>query len=557
DKNLEFTCRINPAVPVWLRGDQLRLRQILNFLLENAFKFTNEGSVSLEVRTAGPAEGENRPISFIVRDTGIGIDEERLSLIFDPFVQADGSLTRASGGTGMGLAVTKRLVELMGGEVTVESTLYQGSAFTVTISLPPGAARPRSESEKLMTPPLTESELRGHVAITADDNDINRTVLNGYLIHWGITSHSFDNGLDALDFLEDNPYIHPDIFIMDVLMPGVSGEELERRLTALYPNTPLVFLTSTASGTTAAFRPDQDDHHSVTLGKPISRENLRDCLAHLLARSRKNREAESKRRAAPRLVRAETPRRILVVDDNQLNQKLAATLLAKRGHKVDVADNGEEALISISGQKYDMVLMDIQMPVMDGLTAVRKIREEPDKYGWNLPVVAMTAHALPGDQEAFLSAGMTGYVSKPFKPQELIVAAEQDYPAGDGQKDNGGTIVAAELNREAILENFMDDEELLFESIDLFLERIATRMISLKEGVEAKNPDVFMPEAHTIKGMIGIFSTGAAFESAKKIEVKGREKITEGIDADFAALENDVQSLVGALRQWRSEGEGA
>lgn len=558
DKNLEFTCRINPAVPVWLRGDQLRLRQILNFLLENAFKFTNEGMVSLEVQTAWPLEGPDRPLSFTVRDTGIGIDAERLPQIFGLFVQADGSLTRASGGTGMGLAVTRRLVELMGGGITVKSTPGLGSTFEVTISLPVGAGRPQGENEKLMTPPLTESELRGHVAISADDNDINRTVLNGYLGHWGITNHSFENGLDALDFLEGNPYIHPDIFIMDVMMPGVSSEELERRLTSLYPDTPLVFITSTAGGTMAAFRPDQDDRLSVTLGKPLSRENLRECLSHLLARSRKNQTAESKKRAAPRLPKVEKPRRILVVDDNQLNQKLAATLLTKRGHTVDAADNGQEALNFISGQKYDMVLMDIQMPVMDGLSAVRKIREEPDKYGRDLPVVAMTAHALPGDQETFLNAGMTGYVSKPFKPQELIAAAEQGDPAwDDGQKNYGGPIVAAELNREAILENFMEDEELLFESIDLFLERIAARMTSLKEGVEAKNPDVFMPEAHTIKGMIGIFSTEAAFESAKKIEIKGRDKVSDGIDEDFAALENDVQALVNALREWRADGEDA
>jgi len=193
------------------------------------------------------------------------------------------------------------------------------------------------------------------------------------------------------------------------------------------------------------------------------------------------------------------------------------------------------------------------MPIMDGLSAVREIRQKPEIYGADLPVVAMTAHALPGDQESFLNAGMTAYISKPFKPIELIAAAETYRTAVDNSKKyNGGSIVAAELDRSAIMENFMDDEELLFESIDLFLERIDSRMTSLRESVAAKDPDVFMPEAHTIKGMIGIFSTGQAFEAAKKLELKGREKNTEGIDQDLAELESELKALTGALREWRS-----
>ena len=294
-----------------------------------------------------------------------------------------------------------------------------------------------------------------------------------------------------------------------------------------------------------------DDRQTVTLGKPVPRETLRDCLAKLLARSRAK-GAEAKK-TPEKLTKTEKPRKILVVDDNQLNRKLAATLLTKRGHSVDQAENGQEALDSISTIKYDMVLMDIQMPVMDGLTAVRHIRANPAKYGLNLPVVAMTAHALPGDQETFVNAGMTGYVSKPFKPQELIAAAEQSSSRPPTtQNDNGGNIVAAELDRAAILENFMDDEELLFESIDLFLERISERMDNLKKTVEAKDPDLFMPEAHTIKGMIGIFSTKEAFESAKKLEMKGRGKDINGIEADFKTLEDDLAALLTALRAWRA-----
>ncbi len=544
DKGLGFTLNLAPDLPARRRGDQLRIRQVLGFLLDNAFKFTSQGSVELAVR---PWEDSPDLVAFTVRDTGVGIDPERLPQIFDPFVQADGSLTRESGGTGMGLAVAKKMVELMGGTMGVESTMGRGSAFTFTVSLPLTAGG-RSEEEAGNRPsPLTVEELCGHLVVMADDNEVNRTVLKGYLAHWGLTAHSFENGSAVLKFLADHPEVEPDIFIMDVLMPGLTAAELEARLREKHPRTPLVFLSSTSAGA-EGFHPE-DERRTVTLGKPIARDALRVCLSHLLAR--KPKEASARGREPQKLTQTANPRKILVVDDNQLNQKLAATLLTKRGHAVTVAENGLEALTSLSDAKYDMVLMDIQMPVMDGLTAVRKIREDPAKYG-RLPVVAMTAHALPGDQEVFLNAGMTGYVSKPFKPQELIAAAEQPFASGDDSHNNGGSIVAAELDKAAILENFMDDEDLLFESIDLFLERVASRMDSLRAGVTAKDPEVFMPEAHTLKGMIGIFSTGDAFESAKKLELKGRDKVTDGIDEDLADMDIKLNALIAALREWRN-----
>jgi len=553
DRGLEFNCRLDQSINPWLRGDYLRLKQILNFLLENAFKFTSRGRVELNVEQAGdPGKLDDDLIRFEVKDTGLGIEAERLPDIFDPFVQADGSLTRASGGTGMGLAVSKRLVELMGGIISVESTLGEGSVFSFTVKLPP-AARKRAEGQSEPAESLKAEDFRGLQAVIVDENEVNRTVLAGYMDFWGIKAHTFENGLNALDFLNTRTDIEADIFFIDSQTPGLGPEEAEGRLSGRHTLTPVIFMTSDISGFVADYQPE-DRRKTVTLGKPVSHEMLGECLADILSRSGSPRGQAEKKDAQPRLTKTAKQRKILVVDDNRLNQKLAATLLSKRGHLVDVADNGLEALNSLSNTKYDIVLMDIQMPVMDGLTAVRKIRENPAQYGAGLPVVAMTAHALPGDQETFLNAGMTGYVSKPFKPQELIAAAEQLFASGDNPNDNGGKIVAAELDKAAILENFMDDEELLFESIDLFLERVAARMESLKAGVVAQDPDVFMPEAHTLKGMIGIFSTGGAFEAAKKIEIKGREKVTDGIAGDFQALENETEALVAALRDWRSGG---
>jgi len=427
EKNLGFSWQLDENLEFWRWGDALRLRQVLNCLLDNAFKFTAAGGVELSIRQA---EGEAGRLEFLVRDSGIGIPADRLESIFDPFTQADTSLTRDTGGSGLGLAITKRLVELMGAVITVASEPGRGSLFTVTLDLPPVSEADQTPEKPAETPPAAE-EPAGRPAVPAEAS-----------ADW--------------------------------------------------------------------------------------------------------------KKAAGQLTKTENPRKILVVDDNPLNQKLAVTLLTKRGHSAAVASNGREALEAIAGGGFDVVLMDIQMPVMDGLTAVRQIRAEPEKYGPGLPVVAMTAHALPGDQETFLDAGMTGYVSKPFKPHDLIDAVEQRFSRRDQPGDNGGKSVALELNRAAILENFMDDEELLFESIDLFLERISARMAELKKAVAEKNPETFMPEAHTIKGMIGIFSTAGAFEAAKKLEMKGREKVTAGVDEDFQALENEVELLVSALRAWRS-----
>ena len=554
DKGLEFSCRIDPSIDPWLRGDYPRLKQILNFLLENALKFTAKGGVELQVNRAGDSSkaGDDHLIRFEVKDTGIGIEAERLPDIFDPFVQADGSLTRSSGGTGMGLAVSRRLVELMGGAIAVESTPGQGSVFSFKVKLPP-AVRKRAEEKAAPPPAIKEEDLRGLTAVVIDNNEINRTVLAGYMDFWGLTTHTFENSLTALEFLNARPDLAPDVFFIDVQTPGINSDEVDDRLKGRYALTPVIFMTSEISGFVADGLPEIG-RRTMTLGKPVSHEILGECLLNILSRPGPRREGGGEKISQAQLTKTAKQRKILIVDDNNLNQKLAAALLAKRGHSVDVANNGLEALSSLSAAKYDIVLMDIQMPVMDGLTAVRKIREDPATYGAGLPVVAMTAHALPGDQETFLNAGMTGYVSKPFKPQELIAAAEQLFASGDNPNDNGGIIVAAELDRAAVLENFMDDEELLFESIDLFLERAAARMDSLKAGIEARDPDVIMPEAHTLKGMIGIFSTGDAFERAKKIELKGREKITDGVDEDFQELENEMNSLLAALREWRSGG---
>jgi PAS domain S-box-containing protein len=450
EKGLELACEIAGDVPPAISGDVTRLRQILVNLLSNAVKFTEQGEVVVTVRSRGEVKGRvegrgegilpgqaspQQELHFIVRDTGIGIAPDRLNRLFRAFSQVDSSTTRKYGGTGLGLAVSKRLSELMGGTMWVESEGVQGkgSAFHFTIRAPEATeaqVRPALQGE---TP-----ELRGRSVLIVDDNATNRRILTLQTQGWGMQARATGSPEEALEWLRQGARF--DLSVLDLHMPEMDGVELAeaiRGLTgtgALVPTgaseLPLILLSSLGS----YGREIPADLFAASLTKPIRASALFDALMGIFA-GQQAAFLTSVPAAAPARPDAEMaqrlPLRILIAEDYVVNQKLALRLLAKMGYRADVAANGLEAIQALERQPYDVVLMDVQMPEMDGLEATRQICERWP-VGERPRIIAMTANAMQGDREICLAAGMDDYVSKPIRVEELVQALARCKPLASG-----------------------------------------------------------------------------------------------------------------------------
>ena len=416
EKGLELLCEIGAEVPETVRGDASRLRQIAINLLGNAIKFTSEGEVALKVQLEAE-EGQERLLHFIVRDTGIGIPQEKLKMIFEPFSQADTSTTRQFGGTGLGLTISTRLVEMMGGKIWVESEVGKGSQFHFTARF--GAVGKREAKPASAVPP---ENLSGVKVLVVDDNRTNRRILEGMLSRWGMEAYCAEDGEEALAELSaalkaGNPYR---LILTDRHMPKMDGfafiESVRQRV--VLSAAMIVMLTSAGHRGDAARC--QELGVAGYLLKPIRQAELREAIARVLAE--KERETESRlvtRYSVQGAGVADASLCVLLAEDNAVNQKLATRLLEKRGHRVKVASNGKEALEALRNEKFDLVLMDVQMPEMDGFEATAAIREKEKGSLERQPVIALTAHAMKGDREKCLAAGMDGYLTKPIRPQEL------------------------------------------------------------------------------------------------------------------------------------------
>ena len=413
EKRLEIAYLFEGDVPPVIDGDVTRLRQVLLNLLSNAVKFTEEGEVVLTV-TAQPAAGGETELAFAVRDTGIGLSEEGMSRLFQSFSQADSSTTRRYGGTGLGLAISKRLAELMGGKMWAESEgLGQGATFHFTIAAKP-AQLPAPRARDFVG---VQPELKGKRVLVVDDNATNRRVLALQTAKWGMQSKAAAKPSEALAWVEAGEAF--DIAILDMHMPEMDGLELARRIRAARKSLPLVLFSSLGRKEAG----DNENLFDAALAKPIHQSQLFDTLVNLLA-------GESGRaavQAAPAAARFDPgmaerhPLRILLAEDNVVNQKLALRILQQMGYRADVASNGVEAVESVGRQVYDVVLMDVQMPEMDGLEATRRICATW-KSGARPRIVAMTANAMQGDRELCMEAGMDDYLTKPIRVEQLVEA---------------------------------------------------------------------------------------------------------------------------------------
>jgi CheY-like chemotaxis protein len=418
-KQLDLAYVFEGDVPPAIEGDVTRLRQILLNLLSNAVKFTERGEVVLTV-TADTVDG-TPALTFAVRDTGIGLSEEAIGRLFQKFTQADASTTRKYGGTGLGLAISKRLAELMGGTMSAASAgPGQGATFRFTIGARSVALPAPGRREFIGA----QRELQGRRVLVVDDNATNRRVLNLQMAKWGMVPTDADSPDKALHRVLDGHVF--DLAILDMHMPQMSGVELARRLRAARPGLPLVLFTSLGRREAG----DADGLFHAYLAKPLRQSQLFDTLVTLLAHDAAPKTADG---AKPRLdaeMAKRHPLRILVAEDNVVNQKLALRLLQQMGYRADIASNGIEAIESIERQPYDVVLMDVQMPEMDGLAAAREInRRWPD--GTRPRIVAMTANAMRGDREECIQAGMDDYVTKPIRVDQLVEALELVQIRGD------------------------------------------------------------------------------------------------------------------------------
>jgi two-component system sensor histidine kinase/response regulator len=540
EKHLELLAEIAPDVPRAVRGDPTRLRQVLTNLIGNAIKFTDAGEVVVTVTRVGtePEDGRAR-LRFSVRDTGIGIAPDHVKSIFEEFIQADVSMTRRYGGTGLGLAISQRLVKLMGGALEVASDVGRGSDFHFTVAFPiettPGGL------------PTGRATLAGHRMLVVDDNQTNRRILRDLLAAEGTVLDEASSGSAGLETLrraatQGTPY---DLAILDVQMPDRDGFDVasEVRADRGLAATRLLMLTSAGQR--------GDGKRCRTLGiegyltKPISRADLLEALAVVLAAPATPVAAQAPATPAgparpaggrvPELVtrhsivESRPTLRILLAEDNPVNQQVASALLLKRGHQVDVVSDGRQAVAAVEREIYDVVLMDIQMPEMDGFAATAAIRALPGREA--LPIIALTAHALSGERERCLAHGMTGYLAKPFKSHELFALIETR--EGPPPRTHMPVDVAGfrETMREAGAGEAVDG------ILDSFVAQLPERLAALETAMTNGHPDATARAAHALKGSAATIGAQELARLLERIETTARAGVTAapGLESDAVA----------------------
>jgi signal transduction histidine kinase/DNA-binding response OmpR family regulator len=420
-KGVELLCDLDPTLPSMLVGDPLRLRQVLGNLVGNAVKFTARGHVLVRVLHDGHTDTD-ATLHFMVADTGVGIPRDKHETIFDPFTQVDGSTTRRFGGTGLGLTIAATLVRLMHGRLWVESEVGVGSTFHVVVSLPISTT---------VAPVQADVTLTGRRVLIVDDNDINRRILATQVSHWHMIGTAVDGARSGLAALEQaaaagEPYT---LVLLDTTMPDLDGFWLAEQLKHRDELAGATIMMLTSAGRPGDVERCRQLGVAAYLTKPIQSSDLLAAIHSALGQ----RHVRSRPVKSP-VQLAATPVKVLVVDDNIVNQRVATGLLTNRGHAVTVVGNGREAIAALEREAFHVVLMDVQMPIMDGFEATAAIRERERGSGQHLRIVAMTAHAMDGDQDRCLRAGMNGYLSKPINRDKLYEVVEEGLPPSYGQR---------------------------------------------------------------------------------------------------------------------------
>ena len=541
-KGIELACHVNTDVPDALVGDPLRLRQIVVNLVGNAIKFTESGEVVLGVQVGSELNGEIE-LRFSVSDTGIGIPVDKQGVIFEAFSQADSSTTRRYGGTGLGLAISAQLVELMGGSISVESQPDRGSTFVFSA---------RFEIQKHGAESLsTTRTLTDLPILIADDNATNRRILQEVLTNWRMSPIAVESGAAALAMLEDSQRANQPfaIALLDGHMPDMDGFAVAEKIhkDGRYGNVKIIMLTS-------AGLPD-DVTRCRRLGiseyvtKPIKQSELFDVIITALGEPPIEKEQPPKRRKIARSARSRP--QVLIAEDNQVNQLVATRIFEKLGYQPTVVGNGREAVSAVQGRKFDLVAMDVQMPEMDGLEATAAIRAWEKTTGSHTLIVAMTAHAMKGDRERCLEAGMDGYASKPIRIKELQDVIDQlTQPAQSTHVSESTPNFEANVIDEATLLAGIDgNQELLREIVRLFLSDYPQRLAEIKQAISRGDAEAVAKAAHALKGSVGNFAAQRAFAAAQRMESFGKAGDLSSAQQALLALESEVALLGAELRE--------
>jgi signal transduction histidine kinase/DNA-binding response OmpR family regulator/HPt (histidine-containing phosphotransfer) domain-containing protein len=585
EKGLELACRIDPDVPDVLCGDPLRLRQILINLVSNAIKFTGHGEVVVEVtpvsRAEDPvshAEGEvsrtenEVRLGFSVTDTGIGIPADKLQRIFEAFSQADSSTTRKYGGSGLGLTISSRLVEMMGGEIAVQSEVGRGSVFSFEARFAVSQDRvPKPQSASL-------EQIAGLSVLVVDDNPTNRRIMEELLRQMGMNPTCASSGDEALDLVEQSwhrgsPY---SLMLLDCHMPGMDGFAVAEKLRPRPGRVATVMMLTSGGHTRDAAR-CRELGLAAYLVKPVRQSELRKAiLAAMGAPGIPSITAEKTvaQEAPPH------PLRILLAEDNPVNQKVAVTMLQKDHHTVVVAGTGREAIAAWEREPFDMALFDVQMPDMDGLEATRIIRQREKVRGGHLPIIALTAAAMNRDRDRCLEAGMDGYMSKPFhaaelqkviatmipatrsqppdpRPADPIVtandatteASKESVPVGTAPSESSAPTNGTVINWSAALANVGGDESLLAELVQIYLDESPKWLQAIRESISKEDSSQMYRSAHTLRGALQTLGAESVATAARDLELIGRQGTVANAEPALELLRERMDQLTVLIKR--------
>lgn len=564
EKKLELAYFLHPGVPNWVAGDVTRVRQILVNLLSNALKFTTEGEVVLNIRSQAIPPGSHRhQIEFALRDTGIGIPPDRMNRLFKAFSQVDTSTTRQYGGTGLGLAISKRLSEMMGGTLWVMSQGHIGGTpptnwtpqidpqnethvtehsqtgsvfyFTVTID-----EAPPPEATLLET---SATYLEGKRLLVVDDNPTNRQILSLQAQAWGLQVEAVESGTQALELLQQGPAF--DLAILDMQMPTMDGITLAHEIRQLPSGSMLPLIILTSMGNLAGQTPDSQLGIAAVLTKPIKQSHLYDVLMTTLGQQPTIVTHSSTNKAVNVDMGKTHPLRILLVEDNATNQKVASLMLQRLGYRADIAGNGLEAIAAVERQPYDVILMDVQMPEMNGLEATRCIRERwgSQTHHW---IIAMTANAMSGDREACLAAGMDDYISKPIQLSEIarslnrcqVVTVLEPSTMTPPSQPHVPALDTKVLR--SLKEMIGNDDEIFADLINSYLQDAPTLLANIETAIRQQDAPELRQAAHTLKSTSASLGAKALAQQCKAIENLARNGNTDISSEQVAQLQTEL-----------------